>query len=70
MVSRCCRRRASLVEPGEDVAAHALYVLVRLPEEHGVEHPVVHLEGLVLAGGGLVERAADGRVGEIGRAHV
>lgn len=65
MVSRCCRRRASLVEPGEDVAAHALYVLVRLPEEHGVEHPVVHLEGLVLAGGGLVERAADGRVGDL-----
>uniref|UniRef100_A0A0E0ED69 PPIase cyclophilin-type domain-containing protein n=1 Tax=Oryza meridionalis TaxID=40149 RepID=A0A0E0ED69_9ORYZ len=58
-------RRASLVEPRENVSADALDVLVRLPEEHGVHHPVVYLDGLVLAGGGVVQRAADGRVGHL-----
>jgi hypothetical protein len=58
-------RRASLVEPRENVSADALDVLVRLPEEHGVHHPVVYLDGLVLAGGGVVQRAADVRVGHL-----
>jgi len=59
------RRRASLVEPGKDVATDALDVLVRFPEEQGVEHPVVYLDGLVLAGGGLVQGAADFGIGDL-----
>lgn len=58
-------QRAFLVEPGEDVATNALDVLVQLPEEQGVEHPVVYLDGLVLAGCGLVQGAADFGVGDL-----
>lgn len=60
-----CRRRASLVEPGQDVASDALDIVVQLPKEQGVEHPVVYLDGLVLAGGGLVQGAADFGVGDL-----
>jgi hypothetical protein len=48
-----------LVEPGEDVATDAIDVLLRHPEEQGVEHPIIYLDGLVLAGRGLAQGACN-----------
>jgi hypothetical protein len=73
LLSGRCTRRAYLVEPGEegeDVATDALDVLLRLPEEEGVEHPIIYLDDLVLAGRGLVQGAADIGIGHLVRAAV